>query len=390
MRPMNRISGILRLALTGTAAVALAGCNDPALDPLPATHAEVHFQGGAAPPVDVLFVVDNSGSMSQEQAKLANNFQSFIQYFLALDLDFRLAVTTTDIADGNQSGNFAGNPRVLTPDTPNLTSAFITNVSVGDQGSGEEKGLQGAHLALSEPLISSANAGFLREDAILAIIIVSDEEDQSPLPVEEYVDFFKGLKGGSLSKVNLSVIVGDVPNGCDSVDANADPGHRYHEAATALNGVKASICAEDFGPILDQIGSVVSGLATAFPLDYTPVVDTIEVRVDGVVVPRDPVNGWTWNATIGGVSFAPNAVPDECAVVEIAYHVEDYGGPIGNGNNEAPPQQCSAISLPGGDSLEGGAFACSVGELLPSGVGGTLPGLGALIALGVLLFRRPR
>lgn len=381
---MRRRHHILTLGL----AAALAACNDPELGALPASHAEVHFQGGQAPPVDVLWVVDNSGSMEQEQTKLGQNFNSFIQYFTALELDFQLAVTTTDTVDANHSGRFQGAPTILTPTTPNLDQAFLQSVAVGINGSGDEKGLEGARLALTEPNLSGPNAGFLRENAILAVIIVSDEEDQSPLTTDQYIDFFKGLKGGDLNKINLSVIVGDVPSGCQSPDADADAGARYHAVADALNGVKASICATDFGPVLDQLGSVIAGLATAFPLDYTPVVETIKVKVDGADVPYDELNGWYWNSQLGGIVFAPPAVPDECSVVEISYVVEDYGGPLQEGNNEAPPAQCSNVQIAGGGSLDGGAIDCSVGEARPFDLAAAwLPGLFAIGALVVMLRR---
>lgn len=363
-----RIAAALSCALGATA------CNDAELgNPLPERHSEIHYQGGQAPPVDVLFVVDNSGSMQQEQTKLAANFQSFIQYFQNLGLDFQLAVVTTDVYDPSQSGRFVGNPKILKSTTADLAAAFQSNVNVGTDGSGVERGLEAARLALSEPLASGENAGFLRPDSILAIVVVSDEEDggsesNAPVqdPVSEYVSFFLSLRGGDPSKVNLSAIAGDVPSGCSSEDAEATPAYRYAEAVNALNGAFGSICADDFGPILDQIGNTISGLATAFPTQYTPVVESIVVEVDGVEVPRDGASGWQWNETIGGVAFAPPAVPPECAVIEIRYQVADYGGPIENGNNEAAPEQCPLPLMPGSNSLDGGAFECSVSGLDPA------------------------
>ena len=378
MRPSSRIR---RLLLAAALAGGASACNENAVEPLPASHTEVHYQGGEPPPVDVLWVVDNSGSMEQEQSKLGNNFNAFIQYFLNLDLDFQLAVTTTDTDDPSQSGRFVGNPKILKPTTGNLSGAFTSNVNVGIGGSGDERGLEGARLALSDPLLSGENAGFLREGAILAIIIVSDEEDQSPLAVSDYVNHFLSLKGGDPAKVNLSVIVGDTPNGCTSTDAEADAGHRYKEASGALNGVFGSICADDFGPILDQLGNSIAGLATAFPTTYEPVADSIRVLVDGAEIPRDPLTGWSWNASVHGVVFAPPAVPPECAIIEISYRVADYGGPIEQGNNESPPEQCPAGSAPGVNSLEGGAFACSVNGT-PAGAD---PGVQRLLLAGLLL-----
>ena len=46
--------------------------------------------------VDVLLVVDDSCSMAEEQNKLADNFQSFISAFDGVDVDWQIAVTTTD------------------------------------------------------------------------------------------------------------------------------------------------------------------------------------------------------------------------------------------------------------------------------------------------------
>ncbi len=94
MRLLSRTSTLTLSALALTALS--SGCNSAELDQLPATNSEIHYQGGDPPPVDVLFVVDNSGSMEQEQTKLAANFATFIQYFIDLELDFQLAVVTTD------------------------------------------------------------------------------------------------------------------------------------------------------------------------------------------------------------------------------------------------------------------------------------------------------
>ena len=393
MRPQPRS----RLFLALAASAVVCGCNGNNLsNPLPERNAELHYQGGSPPPVDVLFVVDNSGSMEQEQTKLAANFDSFIQYFTNLELDFQLAVVTTDVENPAESGRFVGSPTILKPTTADLSAAFTANVNVGTSGSGVERGLEAARLALSEPNISSFNASFLREDAILAIVIVSDEEDggsesDAPPqdPVSTYVDFFLSLKGGDPARVNFSAIAGDVPGGCSSADAEAAPANRYAEAVGALNGYFGSICATDFGPILDQLGNSISGLATAFATQYTPVVDTIRVWVDGSEVARGP-SGWEWNATLGGIVFAPPAVPPLCAVIEITYTVADYGGPIEEGNTEATPEQCPIPLIPGESELNGGAFACSLSGLDPVSDMAVvrLLAVGLAAAAATMVFRR--
>ncbi len=141
--------------------------------------------------LDVLFVVDNSGSMSSSQTALAANFPAFINHFKNKGYDFRIAITTTDAYYGDQfvgSGCSLCNigqtkfrssttPAVYVMDnnTPDLESVFSTNVQVGITGSGDERGFSSMKAALN----SSLNAGFHRQDAYLSVIMVTDEEEFS-------------------------------------------------------------------------------------------------------------------------------------------------------------------------------------------------------------------
>ena len=388
--------------LLAAALVVSVGCNKTKLDTLPESHSETHYQGGENQTgVDVVFVIDNSGSMEEEQTKLNNDFQTFIDHFVPQSLDYHLAVITTDVEDPNQSGKFQGSPAFITSDSLDPAADFIARATVGIDGSGAESGLEAVRLAFSEPNLSGQNAGFLRPDAILAVVIVSDEEDFSDgdngepnpnqaTPVSEYVNFLLALKGGNPAKVLMPVIVGDVPGGCVSPDANAEAGVRYHEAANALNSSKSSICSESFATILDNIGSDVVAFVDSFPLDYTPDPATISVYVDEVLVPPSPTAGWYWDDASGGVAFAPAATPPACAKIEIYYQVTDFGGPIEQGNAEAPPELCPAIPAPTvtGGALEGGYFACTVSSLGNSSASGVLALAG--LALASVVRRRRR
>ena len=59
----------------------------------------------APTPADILFVVDNSGSMADEQENLAQNFQAFIDGLNAGTGDYQLAVVSTDQGRGNDRCN---------------------------------------------------------------------------------------------------------------------------------------------------------------------------------------------------------------------------------------------------------------------------------------------
>ena len=58
--------------------------------------------------VDILLVVDNSGSMIEEQEKLASNFEAFISNFEGVDVDWQIAVITTDTVQADHRGRFRG------------------------------------------------------------------------------------------------------------------------------------------------------------------------------------------------------------------------------------------------------------------------------------------
>jgi hypothetical protein len=153
-----------------------------------------------APPVpaavrtDILFVIDDSGSMNQEQTNLQTNLGNFIQGLKDSPVanDFQLGVTTTSVQtfDGSfsttagrpyEQGAFVGTPKVLLGSSPTLVADFQSRVIVGTGGSGKEQPFWAMKLALSSPLIDAggANEGFLRPGARLAIVILSDEDDCS-------------------------------------------------------------------------------------------------------------------------------------------------------------------------------------------------------------------
>lgn len=46
--------------------------------------------------IDIVWVIDNSLSMYDEQEALANNFDSFINGFIQKHFDFKMAITTID------------------------------------------------------------------------------------------------------------------------------------------------------------------------------------------------------------------------------------------------------------------------------------------------------
>ena len=263
---------------------------------------------------DVLWVIDTSCSMEDEQRALVDNFPFFIDFFVERRLDFHIAVTSTNIHESESDGldgRLTGDPYVIDAEMDDVAGAFVERATLGiDEGHGEEKGLEAAWYALEE-LGSSENRGFYRDDAHLAIIVVSDEPymgtehrptEEELIHWETFSDWLDVLKGPTAHRMtDLSAIVGIGPEGFEDPDPcgrdedtggggqggwsqfgeGAERGDGYLEAAEATGGTWASICQEDWGEMLGRVGLRAAGLLDTFPLLDVPDVETLKVYVNG-------------------------------------------------------------------------------------------------------------
>ncbi|MBK8013849.1 MAG: hypothetical protein IPK13_21175 [Deltaproteobacteria bacterium] len=326
--------------VTLVASMTFAGCpSDDILRRLPEPALQIdRLAQREAALVDILWVIDNSGTMLDEQAALAANFDAFIEALTLCqgtgrpnDLcdfatktclvsrqpcnppDYHIGVISTDTRatlDGGRLrtvgvctetlgqppyGNTvhycrgddqdcratagASNPEprnshcdmaqaltFVTPTTPNAQQAFDRIVRVGTSGSGYEQGIRAAAMALGRDTRApqnhnaqsilcrdvkdgetcatpTENAGFLRDEASLFIVFVTDEEDSSFGEVSHMYRIFSTLKGqGNDSRVSISAITGDPDSdgptgpavgGCsvDGETTNAEPSTRYASLA---------------------------------------------------------------------------------------------------------------------------------------------------------------
>ncbi len=266
---------------------------------------------------DVLFVIDNSASMVEEQELLGMNFEAFMDAVEGTYADFQLGVISTD-TDGDEAGKLHGG--VLTPETDDLAGIFLDAVQVGTSGSRDERGFDAALLATNPDI----NPGFVRGSAKLNVVVLSDEDDHSEGEVIDIVEDFQSASGAG--GFSLHAIVGDLPDGCASGLTAASPGERYLTAAELTGGYRYSICREDFTEVMAQIGLDLSGLQTVFPLAEVPDPESIEVQVDGVVMTERAVDGWTYLAGENAIGFDGHAVPRPGMDVVVSFNVLVGGG----------------------------------------------------------------
>jgi hypothetical protein len=287
------------------------------------------FEQVADNKIDILWVIDDSGSMSEEQTALANNISWFIQYADMLNVDWQMGVTTTEVNDAVSGHIWAcsGYSKIIRNTDADRVAAFSCAANVtfppngnrrpNPSGSDEqEAGLQAARIALDAPVRDNENAGFVRADARLAVIIVSDEEDQSQGATSLYVDFFKQIKGfRNPQLVTVSAIAGDVPGGC----ATADAAPRYHDVVGQMSGQFDSICNNDWSRMLQNIGLDVFALRTAWSLSRPADPATIVVRVAGNTVSGNSTNGWTFDSGSNAITFHGTAIPMAGQRIEVQY-----------------------------------------------------------------------
>ena len=278
----------------------------------PMTHTEIFTQMGGTPTADFMFIIDNSCSMSQEQQSLASQFPTFIQNAQTAGLDFHIAITTTDVTSSGEQGQFISSTpagvTVLTPTTPNLETTFAQMVNLGTSGSGIERGLEAARLALQSP---NNVAGFLRAGATLVIIFISDEEDQSAQAVSSYLQAYQ--QGVSASGVLINAIVGEQPGGCAGPNGSADYGDRYIQTVNSTGGVVDSICGTNWTNALTNFGSNL-GTTSSFTLQRSANPNSIVVEVAGQIV--SPSNYTYQN---GVVTFVRGSEPAAGSTITITY-----------------------------------------------------------------------
>lgn len=232
--------------------------------------------------IDVLFVIDNSGSMGQEQANLTANFPMFIQVLNDSGLDYRVGVTTTGrnytyqmmtpIGPITESQDGGDNGRLLRPAScgmvrpwiekadPDPAATFSCVATVGTGGPSDEMPLSAMRDAFEERIADGSNVGFLRPDALLGIVMLTDENDcsyeqsvtlnfgeslcESQMePVGNYVDFLNTFTG-SPQRWATAVIAGAGPGACSSPLGDADEATRLIQFVqqTGANATMSSIC----------------------------------------------------------------------------------------------------------------------------------------------------
>lgn len=376
-RPFDARRRISRAAPLLLALCALASCEEKRLVQLDIDgFRQDVFEQEAASKLDLLWLVDNSGSMAAHQTLLAEGLKRFMTLLDRGLVDYRIAVATTDARADR--GQFQGSPTIVTPQLADPVAAFQRNVQVGIEGTGHEEAFEAARLAIEREQLRAAEViaaaqrcldtcasadeaceaaceaahapEFMRPNAHLHLIFVSDEDEQSVGELRFFQRFFETSLGvGNEDAVRVATLCGEVPS---SSCARA-PGVRYRALVDAMGGIAASICDESFETHLEAIALDAAGLKRKFTLSNKANPETLSVEISyrcdseeahigacqersdacegqapstfGIrcVPPDGAVDGWTFEARANAILFHGDALPGLRARIVASYHVDE-------------------------------------------------------------------
>lgn len=289
--------------------------------------------------VDVLLAIDFTGCMTEERVGLANNFDALMRIVNVGQLNYQVGVTTTDLLleagrlmyPNHLYGDpFGGRPedRIITASSvPDPEALYALALQARDEGGGiaaNESGMGALYLALQPELLVGHNAGILRRDAHLGVLILTDEPDQtsraagSPSDsLDFYLDYYRAMKGVDGKTAFTAVaIAGDPPNGCEEQGGRALAAPRLAELADRSGGAFESVCSADWVATNEALSGAVAGEHRAFFLTQAPDPATLEVSVDGAPL---PTTSWAYRASDRSIRFEPSQIPEPGAEIVIGY-----------------------------------------------------------------------
>ena len=249
---------------------------------LEATNVSDDFQADVSyGAIDIVVVIDNSGSMKEEQTNLSTKLSSLLTSIG--HASWQIAIVTTDVAEKTSCHRTL--IRKGDVNAQQLFEAAITGA--GTSGAGNEKGLEMAIHAMS-------CSAWLQANSSIAVLIVSDEDNCSSGCASDSAGKPGSLKAylESVRTADDTAVYGiiDVPGPSDgSTCSNYDPlspaarvGLQYQDEIDATGGTSGSICASSYADTLENMSD---GIATLIKDEYrlsqTPLAGTLAVTVNG-------------------------------------------------------------------------------------------------------------
>lgn len=208
------------------------------------------FELGGSSKVDFLIVLDNSPSMADLRTEVTGRLRLMFDQ-IEQNYDYRIAIAT---GDPNYLGRLLpyNEPVIISRTLPNARQMFLDTLDVAESVSNQVRTFESAFRVLADTPFSSDS--FLRPQATLALIFISDRDDDSEGPPDLYSSFFSRVPA---ERSRFVIALPFVRNGFDSrvcwaPDPPSEIGERYALLSARLFGGTFSIC-DDFSSALFSI-----------------------------------------------------------------------------------------------------------------------------------------
>lgn len=265
--------------------------------------------------VDILFVIDDSGSMGVHQTNLTKNVSLFTQGINSNQLlDYHIGVLTSNMDSDpwdpqpgyGWKGELNGSTKFVTRATINSQKTLEENLKPGIDGSATEEFFSPVKAALSQPLVATTNKGFYRPGAFLAVIFLTDSDDQSNLTATDFYKFLLNLKGGDASKVLTYGVY--IPMADRSCSRSGEPvPNKLEELFKLTKAPTFGLCDVDYGlKLADLAADLVKKVGSVLYLSRAPVNGTITVAFGSQIIPNDEKTGWVYDPVRNALIFADN------------------------------------------------------------------------------------
>ncbi len=251
--------------------------------------------------IDILWVIDRSGSMNRYNAELLNGVQAMLGALPTAD--WRLVMISADPSRSVTSTEFPLVPGDTVADAENMLNTLTS--------APYEEGFNSVYEYMTNNPYSST---WMRPEAGLLVVFVSDEEEQSTVEYPNVSDFLSWYQMQRMGSVFMASVVNQDPSTslCSYPPSIIDVGDRYMDATNALGGVIVDICDTNWAPgVTDATHSV--DPYESLKLTHTPE-DPSDIRV---FVNGSLNNDWYYQSTDNTVYFT--VIPSAGDLVEIGY-----------------------------------------------------------------------
>tara|TARA_Y100000296_G_scaffold58515_1_gene67423 strand:- start:144 stop:1205 length:1062 start_codon:yes stop_codon:yes gene_type:complete len=257
--------------------------------------------------IDIVWAIDLSGSMHQHAQSVIDGIEAMMNALPPSG--WRLGITSGSWYFSSQVQEF---PLVPGDTVQDAWDAY--NSLTGPTEAGFDS-------IYSYVIDNNYNHTWLRQDAGLLVVFVSDEDEQSN---QQFTSTTSGLYdfinwyGHIRSSVFLASIV-HVPateSVCPWPPSGLSVGDRYINATNHFGGVVVDICSPDWAPGVTEAANQ-SQPHEHWELTYVPLPDTLIVFVDFV-----EFVDWTYDTTSNRVNF--DVLPPEGSLVEIGYVIDSF------------------------------------------------------------------